>query len=376
MKRQKVLILGGYGNAGLAIARLLAQTGDIPIILAGRSVQRAVAAATRFNAEFGIGLVSAMEADAAQRASLMAAFKLVDIVIVASSTIEHTKLVAETALEAGIDYFDVQIAAKAKHEALEPLRERICAAGRCFITDGGFRPGIPAAMVRYAACKISGLESAPIASAFQVDWRDRKYSSSSAAEFADELKTFSPLVLNDGVWKSAKHWEYQRFDFGIPFGIKYCVPMLMEELRELPEMIPTLKETGFYSSGFGGIMDYLITPLAFGLLAVSPQGSRSLIAYVMEWGLKHTTYPPFGAVLQMNARGQGQTLRMTVSHDDAYAMTAAPAAACLFQYIDGKIRKPGLWRQATLVEPVRFFADLSRLGIQIKVEAGDVSHPQ
>jgi saccharopine dehydrogenase (NAD+, L-lysine-forming) len=136
-------------------------------------------------------------------------------------------------------------------------------------------------------------------------------------------------------------------------------------------MIYTLKETGFYSSGFGGIMDYVIIPLAFGLIALSPNNSRKLIARLMEWGLKQTTHPPYGAVLQMNARGQGRSLRMTVSHDDAYVITAAPAVACLFQYFDGGIRKPGLWRQATLVEPVRFFADLSRLGIQINVETGD-----
>jgi hypothetical protein len=371
MKHQKVLILGGYGNAGLAIARLLAGACDIQIILAGRNLQRAVAAAARLVAEFGKGCFSGTEANAASRESLLAAFRLADIVIVASSSIEHAKLVAGTALEAGIDYFDMQIAVRSKHEALEPLRERILASGRCFITDGGFRPGIPAAMVRYAACRIPGLESAPIASTFQVNWQDREFSGSTAAEFSDELKSFSRLVLKDGVWKSEKLGDYKRVDFGAPFGVKYCVPMFMEEFRALPEMIYTLKETGFYSSGFGGIMDYVIIPLAFGLLVLSPNSSRNLIARLMEWGLKHTTHPPYGAVLQMNARGQGRSLRMTVAHDDAYFITAAPAAACLFQYFDGGIRKPGLWRQATLVEPVRFFDDLSRLGIQINVETGD-----
>jgi saccharopine dehydrogenase (NAD+, L-lysine-forming) len=372
MCKHRLLILGGYGNAGLAIARLLAEVDDLQIALAGRHIQRALDAAERLNEEFDINRFSGLEVNAARRESLLAAFKQVDLVIVAASTIAHTQIVAEAALEAGIDYLDVQISVKAKHDALEALREPICASGRCFITDGGFRPGIPAAMVRYAASQMAGLESAAVSSAFQVDWRDREFSTSSAAEFVDELKSFSTRILKDGVWQSASLGAYKQVDFGMPFGLKYCAPMFMEEFRELPGMISTLKDTGFYSSGLGKIVDYVIIPISFGLLALSPDGSRKLIGRMMEWGLKHTTRPPFGAVLQMDAHAPGRSLRMKVSHTDAYLVTAAPAVACLFQYLDGSIRKPGLWKQATLVEPVRFFADLAKLGLQVTV-AGDQS---
>jgi saccharopine dehydrogenase (NAD+, L-lysine-forming) len=144
--------------------------------------------------------------------------------------------------------------------------------------------------------------------------------------------------------------------------------MFLEEFHSLPEFIPTLKETGFYSAGFGGVVDYLIVPLAFILLAIAPNRSRKLIARLVEWGLKHTTRPPYGAVLQMKAQGAGHSLTMTIFHLDSYILTAAPVVACLLQYLDGSLRKPGLWWQATLVEPVRFFEDLTRLGVQIKQE--------
>jgi saccharopine dehydrogenase (NAD+, L-lysine-forming) len=70
----------------------------------------------------------------------------------------------------------------------------------------------------------------------------------------------------------------------------------------------------------------------------------------------------------MKARGAGHSLVMTVFHEDSYVLTAAPAVACLLQYLDGSIKKPGLWRQATLVDPVRFFEDLARFGVQVKKE--------
>lgn len=368
MTSKSILILGGYGNAGLTIARLLVSQTKIGIILAGRNGERARRAAEQLNAEFQTDCVSGMQVDAANKASLLQAFINIQMVVVASSTIEFTSIVAQAALEADIDYFDIQISTADKCQTLEALRERILSSGRCFITDGGYRPGLPAAMVRYAAFQIPGLESAPVATVFQVNWKEREFASSTAAEFVDELKSFNSLVLKNGKWQPGKMTESLSIDFGQPFGRQTCMPMFLEELRPLPEFIPSLKETGFYSAGFGGVVDYLIVPLAFILLSIAPNRSRLLIARLVEWGLKHTTRSPFGAVLQMQAQGAGHRLLMTIFHDDSYILTAAPAVACLLQYLDGSIQKPGLWRQATLVEPIRFFEDLARLGVQIKKE--------
>ena len=368
MTSKSILILGGYGNAGLAIARLLAGHTKIGIILAGRNGGRAQRVAAQLNAEFHSDCVAGLQVDASNHEALVEAFRQVSMVVVASSTIEFTSTVAVAALEAGADYFDIQISAPAKLQALEALRGQITSSGRCFITDGGYRPGIPAAMVRYAATQIPGLTSAPVASVFQINWKEREFSSSSAAEFVDELKTLNPLVLKNGTWQSGKMSEMQSIDFGEPFGPKYCMPMFMEEFRPLPEFILSLKETGYYASGFGGMVDYGIMPIAFLLIAIAPNRSRKLISALMEWGLKHTTRPPYGAVLQMKAQGPGRSLFMKIFHQDTYVLTAAPAVACLLQYLDGDLHKPGLWRQANLVEPVRFFEDLAHFGVQIRQE--------
>jgi saccharopine dehydrogenase-like NADP-dependent oxidoreductase len=365
MKQNTVLILGGYGNAGRVIARLLASQKRYQIILAGRNGQRARSVAEQLNAELSVECVSGLEVDAARRESLLKAFQEVAIVLVAAATIAYTRTVAEAALEAGIDYFDIQISTPAKRQALEALRERIVQSGRCFITDGGYRPGIPAAMVRYAASQIPGLESAPVASVFQVNWQERQLAAATSVEFVDELKYFNQQFFKDGAWTQGNMSEFTPVDFGAPFGVKYCMPMYMEEFHPLPALIPTLKQTGFYSAGFGGLLDYVIIPLALGLLTVFPNHSSKFVAGMLEWGMMHTTRPPYGAVLQMKAEGPGRSLLMTVAHADAYFITAAPAVACLLQYFDGAFQEPGLWRQGTLVEPVRFFDDLVRLGVRV-----------
>ena len=57
---------------------------------------------------------------------------------------------------------------------------------------------------------------------------------------------------------------------------------------------------------------------------------------------------------------------MFLYHEDGYAFTAIPAAACLLQILDQTSRRPGLWLQALIVDPDRLMVDMERMGIQIQ----------
>ena len=74
MRQSAILILGGYGNAGLVIARLLAAQTTYRIILAGRNGERARRVAEQINLEFNTDRVSGMEVDAASQESLSERF--------------------------------------------------------------------------------------------------------------------------------------------------------------------------------------------------------------------------------------------------------------------------------------------------------------
>lgn len=77
MKPKSILILGGYGNAGLVIAHILVSQKSVGIILAGRNGERAQRAAEQLNAEFKTDCVSSMQVNAASKESLVEAFKQV-----------------------------------------------------------------------------------------------------------------------------------------------------------------------------------------------------------------------------------------------------------------------------------------------------------
>jgi len=367
-----ILILGGYGLAGAAIARLLLQHTDSRMVLAGRSLEKAQAQARTLNDAFPGERVSGVRADAADPAALEQALAGVDLLLVASSTAQYVREVAQACLETGVDYLDIQYSS-AKFRALQALEGDIRAAGRCFITEGGFHPGIPAALVRYAAGRIDHLERAVVGCALRVDWSGYRVTDATAEEFITELLDYEALVFRAGRWEKARLWSTRDFitlDFGDPIGKVMTVPMLLEEMRALPDMIPTLKETGFYISGFNWFVDWILFPLVMAAAKVWPGALLLPAGRLLFWGLETFSKPPYNIVLQLEAQGKDPagTLTLRLAHEDGYFLTAAPTVACIMQYLDGDARQPGLHCLAHVVAPAAFLEDMKMMGVSIQEE--------
>lgn len=371
MQSTTLLILGGYGNTGRLLAQLLLQETDARLVLAGRTVEKAGATAAEFNDQFDGQRVSAGYADASDVASLEKAFAGVDLVIVASSTAKYAREVATAALAAGIDYLDIQYSTD-KIAVLKSMSAEIERAGRCFITDGGFHPGLPAALVRYVAPRFDRLEKANVGSVIKLDWPDFEMAEATVQELLEEIDDFATLVFKDGRWQKARFLgmlDTLSMDFGGEFGKQYCMPMFLEEMRTLPETYPALREAGFFVGGFNWFVDWLVFPMAAIALKLWPERAMAPLSRLMVWGLNTFSKPPYGTLLKVEAvgekAGQPHTVGVTLYHPDGYVFTAIPVVACLLQYLDGSIRQPGLWTQANLVEPNRLMHDMQRMGIEI-----------
>jgi hypothetical protein len=366
------LILGGYGNAGGPVADLLLKETNSNLIIAGRNLTKAENFTEVLNKNYSGNRVRALQVDAQNFDQLKAAFPDINMVIVASSTATFTETVAKAALDCKIDYLDIQFSHE-KIRILKSLGDKISKAGLCFITDGGYHPGIPGAIVRYSATRMDTLIEAAVGAIMNINWKAYQFSDETIKEFTEELKGGAPLIFKNEVWEKAK-WggmlDTIKMNFGDPYGKHELFPMFLEEMRDLPVNFPNLKKTGFYIGGMDWFSNWISFPLASTWFQIFPQSQSRWIEKMIFRGMKKFSRPPYYTRIKLESKGilKGRSVEysITLSHPDGYIFTAIPVVACLKQYMNGDFKKAGLYTQAEIVEPVQFMEDMKRMGIEVE----------
>lgn len=360
----KILILGGTGYTGRLITRHLLEHSAAAVTIAARNIERARALAEALNHRYPGERVTAVYADAADAQSLRTAFRDQALVVVAAPTTAYAEIVVRAALETGSDYLDVQLGAQ-KFALLNSLAGEIERAARCFITEAGYHPGLPAALVHYAAAHLDTIETALTAGYLNMG-RDLPYTEA-VDELIETFKHYQGQVFKHGQWTKPGSYEMRKVDFGGDIGLKNCYSMFFEELRPLPDRYPSLKDVGFYISESHWITDWVVMPLTWLWLKIMP-GAMRPIGRFFWWGMGTFHKPPYRVELQIQATGlkDGKlvNLRAAVAHPDGYELTAIPVVATLLQYLDGSAYKPGLWMMGHFVEPIRLMQDMEKMGAQ------------
>jgi saccharopine dehydrogenase (NAD+, L-lysine-forming) len=363
----RVLVIGAYGNTGRGICRLLASRSDVRLRLAGRDPTRLerLASELRGCTAHSIDLLP-IQFD--RGCDLPAG---VDLVVLAAGQTALVPEVARAAIAAGADVFDTHLSAPAKWSGLRAMRPAIEAAGRCIVTDCGLHPGVPGAVVRWVADEGLRLRSAQVFGAFALDWRSLRFSDAVVEEFAEELASMNPSALVSGTWR--RSYALQRgIDFGQAVGRRTCTPMMLEEIRELPAVMPTLRDAGFYVAGFGWAVDYLAMPACM-LLAGVGRSVRRRAGRLLLTALRRWNRADRYAVVVLEAEGSTATVercrvRVRVAARDAYALTSACVVAAVEQWLEGR-RPTGLWTQAAYVVPAEFFRRIGEMGADVSVVA-------
>ena len=144
--------------------------------------------------------------------------------------------------------------------------------------------------------------------------------------------------------------------------------MSLEEMWALPEMLG-LDELGFYGAGMNWFVDYLVIPAAFVMGNVQKGLGREILASLMVNALERFSPLQEEVVIAMEAVGKDgavpKRVRITVRHNDAYFITAAPVVACVRQYLQEKIPS-GLNIMGHAVEPEILIKDLQRMGVEVE----------
>jgi len=301
--------------------------------------------------------------DASDVDSLRKAFQDIDFVLVAVTTTKWAKQIAEKALETNIDYLDIYFQQDI-YPVLETMKRQIKQAGRCFISQAGFHPGLPAAYVRKGAQYLDKYDKAIIA--FSMNARIEK--AESVYELVDVIADYKPEFYQNGKWKIGTYKDAVKVDYGERFGVRSSMPLDMVEIKAIPEMFD-LQETGVFTTGFNWFIDYLLSPFMILSQKIKKGSLRQFWAKMFIFGINKFSSVEEGVTFLLQAEGEKDGKRRDVEiiseHNSAYDLTVIPVIACLKQYLDDYVRKPGLWMMGHLVEPDRLFEDMEH-GVRIE----------
>lgn len=244
-----VLILGGYGNFGAYISQALAQSPEIRLLVAGRSLEKA----RKFAAELGLTAAHAVRLDA-DVTTLSG-----DLRVLGIDTLIHTAgpfqgqdyRVARACVEVGCNYIDL-------------------ADGRDFVANiGKLDEAARAAGVVLA----SGVSSVPALSAAVVDEFLPQFSRLDSIRMGiasgaktPGLATLRAVLgycgrpftrLEDGLWKRVYGWQdLQRRRYPQPVGSRWLGNCDVPDLAVFPQRYPGVRTVTFHA-GLGIPLSHL-----------------------------------------------------------------------------------------------------------------------
>jgi hypothetical protein len=370
MVSKNMMILGGYGRAGISISRLLLQETDVNLILAGHNHLKTQKAASLLNAEFANNRVRSTQVDATNPERLSKAFANCDTVV---TCVPITALgigggIVQAAFDAGINYVDITLD-EAKQKLLQKLGEGIKRSGRYFMTEAGFMPGLPSMMAFLAAERFDQLQCLK----YGMLEKEQTGAYGSAADLL--IYAADPAyIFKEGAWQKAAITSSARIDFGPGFGKQTCYPMNLYELRSLPEKLG-IQEAGFYTAGMNPVTDFMM--LFWMITGLNKYDwSLRLGAKLGIWTVKKFTKPPFTTTILLDAKGEvnhhHESEKIIISHDDGYEATGIAAVAGILQLLDGSIEEPGVLIMGQKVNPHRYLADIIRLGMHVQIQKNGI----
>jgi len=357
----KILILGGYGGVGSAIARRLLMQEDAAIVICGRNIDKANAYANLLKQQYPNRSIDTACADASEKKSLMGAFRNVDFVIVAATVPEHIGTIAEAAIENSADMLDILVRGDVV-DKLEKYRSEIANSKRIFITQAGFHPGLPAPFIKYARKQFDRLDSANILMVMKTKFECPE----STHEIIYEIGNNKARILKNGEWKRASYKDALQADFSAGFGQQLCFPLQMREINSLPEETG-VKNMGVYAAGFTPFVDNFVFPLIMILQTMKKGLGTKLCGKLMCWAVNKAYDNKPGVEFMLQAIGikdeHEQKYELVACCSDAFEFTALAVLACMRPYLDGFIARPGLYLMGNIVDPDEIINHLKEFGV-------------
>ncbi|MDB9524986.1 saccharopine dehydrogenase NADP-binding domain-containing protein [Oscillatoria sp. CS-180] len=338
----KVLVIGGCGRIGTAIARDVLAHTDAEVIITGRNPQSVAAAVERLDAKAQSQIL-----DIGNQTQLQAAIAPVDIVVHAAGPFHYRDTsVLQSCIQQGVNYIDVSDERSFTQKALA-LHQDAEAAGVTAIVNTGVFPGISNSMVR------KGVEAFdPLPDSIQLSYI---VAGSGGAGVTVMRTTFIGLqrpfeAWLDGQWQMVKPYsDRETLTFPPPYGPSPVYWYDMPEATTLQQTFPV----NSVITKFGIVPDFYnhaTWSMAHWLPSAVLQNRNTVefLAQVSHWMTDITDrFSGTGVAMRCDVKGQheGQSAHYMSSfvHESAAVAAGLGTGGVVELLLSGELQQPGVY---------------------------------
>jgi saccharopine dehydrogenase-like NADP-dependent oxidoreductase len=352
-----ILIVGGYGVVGGRIAAELAPDYPDRVIVAGRDLDRANAAATAI----GHG-VRGREADVTLSSSIAAA--LGDVAVVMSCIDQPGRGLLHAAIERGLRYTDItpHLTELGRGLGFERIDAAARASGARLVLGTGIVPGIANVMVRALADGLggaTGIETSLLLSARDVA------GPASFDYFLQELSMPFEIHVNGADHPAYAFSDQRLVEFPAPVGMRpaYLFPFSDQVLYPRTMGARTaLTRLAIEPSWLAKLLAMVVRSRAARL--ISHEAVRHAISQRRR---KVMSSEDTRFALRVDVTHHGQSSHATLVGRTQADAAAAGATGVLRALLDGEVAKPGAWMPEQVIDPGPFFERLAAQGLSVKL---------
>jgi NAD(P)-dependent dehydrogenase (short-subunit alcohol dehydrogenase family) len=320
-----VLVVGGYGVIGLACVHELAETTEVRVALAGRSVQRAEQAAMAFGEN-----VQGIYADASDARTLRSLLPEAAALVCCSGSEELPAV--DAALECRVPFVGLSPALLDAGVAAD-LGERAWAAQVPLVLGGGAVPGLPSVLAEYLVRRLPEIDRLCIATT--GPWSGTETARKAVTKAHQERRTVlrsSPPGVRGPV---PRRWRFPE-----PVGTWPVAP------------VPAIELDGFADSHCVDTLEYLepeTGPLARTALRLLGRPAEPA---------------GFACVAEAHASDEREA-RIEIEGSSVVEAAAAAVGTLVRALVAGRV-PAGLLRQGDALNPSLFLEELAKRGLRVR----------
>lgn len=356
---KKILIVGGYGEAGKRIAEILLSQTQCSLSIAGRSRTKAHDCIQALSRNYDGKRLHFIEIDvlSVDFHSVLRENSL--LIMAVALPVRKVRNLMDALLKHQTHYIDLSPSSE-KSRLFKMYQDRFKKANLCCILDAGADPGLPGLVARCVAQQHPSPRSLELAATYSSD----EIGQAGAVDILN-TDTNSARFFRKGFWRKTFPLAVKTFHFPAEFGKRYCLPLYLEEYREIPIDFPLRKIRTYHTAyNIPANLVFLLFKLSRGRLLPLNTAGRCFRSAIKRFTLK-----PFGLAVVAQVQGNNQQLQLQLWHQDLYLATAAPVAICARMLIGQKLMKRGCFYLGEAVQPEIFLEELIPFGFKHQFSA-------